>query len=221
MSSNLILAVICALGWLAFLLLLVFPSAKYTNIIRVRNRHRREIEQVKANNATADNQVGKSLLYVDSKGNRWYEFTNILNMCNRRNLRLMESNRYMPMNITKPRLQEAIDKCLQYLVSNKTKEAVTVLVELEARLKLIAEREVFIDSIAICYLFNDEKTEGLDDGLHEDKKKLISEDDALFNFFLRDYLIKLRGLEERYVQDFQSYFKKKALEKTVNILNRF
>ena len=217
MISSLILAIVCAIGWLALFAILAFPNKGYVAWVRENNRLQRAKEKGLSEHTT----IGKNLLYVDYNGNKWYEFTDLLQMCNKRHLQLMISNRYMEMNITKPRLKEAIEKVLQYYGTDKSGEALKIISELHVRLDLIGERETFIDSIALCYLLNDEPIQGLDEALHEKKKRLIAEDDALFSFFLRNYLIRLRGLQEAYATDLQNYFQRGAYAKIVKTLNRF
>ena len=217
MMSSIAFLILAGLVLFVFVSSLVFPSKGYIAWVRQNNRLQRD----KHASQPKDTPAGKTLLYVDYKGNKWYEFTDLLQMCNKRHLQLMVSNRYMEMNITKPRLKEAIEKVLQYYGTDKSGEALKIISELHVRLDLIGERETFIDSIALCYLLNDEPIQGLDEALHEKKKRLIAEDDALFSFFLRNYLIRLRGLQEAYATDLQNYFRRGAYAKILNVLNRF
>lgn len=158
-------------------------------------------------------------IYTDKDGRDWYEFAEKMNVPAKRAIAAEVATRFADMNLTKPKLQELIDKMKEHAENGKIVDLFAILSEIEFRLQFIGEEETLIEFASIYFLLPGEPADDLKESWTNKKKEILKDDPEARSFFLsRAYLI-ITNYSQLSGDDFQKYLK--ATAEHAGRLNRF
>ena len=152
--------------------------------------------------------VSKNLVKIDRHGNKWYSFTNPLQMHIDRELNLRDAEEFWKLNITRDWLIDWVDNVERSLNEGKIGDLGVYIFELKTRLELLASRTAYIQFCAVFYLINDEDPNTLDLNYVKKKADLLNADSELRDFFLTDVCKRYKNLEESTLATLKDYLSK-------------
>ena len=124
-------------------------------------------------------------IFKDKFGNRWFQFTNKLNIPARRAIAAEVATRFADLNLTKPALKELIELMKDNANKGDIVSLFGVLNEIEYRLDYVGEEKTLTDLAVTYYLLNDEDPAILDEKLQKKKRKILEDDPKAKDFFLQ------------------------------------
>lgn len=135
-----------------------------------------------------DNSKDKSLVevYTDSKGNKWYQHENVLDLSPARGVSASKADRFVSLRITEANLLALLDKAIDGVNDSKPNfvQMAAIVHEIRRRMELMCEETSLLELASIYYFLQDEDPRF--PSLHHNKAKheIWKEDDMCQSFFL-------------------------------------
>lgn len=157
--------------------------------------------------------VPMSQIYVDKFGNRWFEYSNPLDLPAKRAIAAEVATRFADLNLTRSVFLFLVGKMKEAANKGDIVELFRLLGEVEFRTGFLGEEETLIE-LALCYyVMEDEDETSLDSISRLKKIEVFKSDEDARSFFLRGaftHTIKYSDMSE---EDILEYLRTNGPEK--------
>jgi hypothetical protein len=157
--------------------------------------------------------VAMSQVYIDKFGNRWFEYSNPLDLPAKRAISAEVATRFADLNLTRSVFLFLVGEMKKAANKGDIVELFRILGEMEFRTGFLGEEETLIE-LALCYYVLEDEDETSIDSLSRQKKiDIFKTDEDARAFFLRgafSHTIKYSDMSE---EDILEYLKMNVPEK--------
>jgi len=157
--------------------------------------------------------VAMSQVYIDKFGNRWFEYSNPLDLPAKRAISAEVATRFADLNLTRSVFLFLVGEMKKAANKGDIVELFRILGEMEFRTGFLGEEETLIE-LALCYyVLEDEDETSLDSVSRQKKIDIFKTDEDARAFFLRgafSHTIKYSDMSE---EDILEYLRMNGPEK--------